>query len=117
MMNIISSIVNSGYIVDRAVVKNTSVNEGSFQNALQEERGKIKKVSEASSLKPYGRNEINDEEKYKSVKKTTHQDSAVAVAMAVMKSTIIVNPIRSDSEVEDKVKLINLVKTKNAYHI
>ena len=115
MMNIISSIVNSGHIVDQAVVKNTSVNESSFQNALQEERGKVKKVSETTSLKQYGRNEIKDEERYKPVKKTTHHDSVAA--MAVMKSTTIVNPIRLDSGIEDKVKLINLVKIKNAYHI
>jgi hypothetical protein len=116
MMNIISSIVNSGNVMESGITKDTSVKKDSFRITLQEQIGKIKKVSETSSLKPYDRNESKDEEVYKqATKKLTINDSTRI--MTVMRSAAVMNPISLYTTVNDNEKIINLVKIKNAYHI
>jgi len=115
MMNIISSIVNSGYVMDSVVGKDTSVRKGLFQNALQEETTKIKKVTEASRVNPHARDEGKYEEGYKPIEKKITSDDSTRI-MAVMRNTGIINQIRVDIAA-DKEKIINLVKVRNAYHI
>lgn len=116
MMNIISSIVNSYNVLDSAAAKTSSVSKTSFQNALQEERSKIRKISEVNSIQPYGKNETNDQAKYAPAAKKAASDNSEK-STAVIRNTAIINQIRLDTAEFDKEKIINPVKVKNAYHI
>jgi hypothetical protein len=115
MMNIISSVVNSVHIVDGGVGKDTSVKKSSFQNVLLQKAGIVKRVSKTNSLKPYARNEIKEEIKYQPTQKVIHDDSRNA--MAILGNTAMLNTISQDIRSDNKEKLMNLKKIKNAYHI